>query len=140
MKTLKKNSGAARKILNTSGFGFNYSAQRIEAAVGAHPKSSQFRYKSIRNYDKPDELVGNDRAMGSLAAGPNERLYHWAREEPLLDDNTSQFESTERGVGDDNIEPRHEESSAGESASSSKKKERHRLWLMVEFGDSLFNA
>ena len=34
MKTLKKNFGATKEILNTSGFGFNYSTQRIEGAVG----------------------------------------------------------------------------------------------------------
>ncbi|PON40848.1 hypothetical protein TorRG33x02_339460 [Trema orientale] len=70
--------------------------------------------------------------MGTIHQGPNERLDHWAREEPLLDDNTSHFESTEYGVGDYNTEQGHEGSSAGHYVSSSKKSTKRKKAILVD--------
>ena len=58
--------------------------------------------------------------MGNLARGPKEKLQHWTNEEPHLDDDTSQFDSSEYGV-EENTEQAKEESSVAQSASSSKK-------------------
>ena len=44
MKTLKKNYSAAKEILNSSGFGFNYETQRIEAVSGVWES-----YVKVRN-------------------------------------------------------------------------------------------
>lgn len=85
----------------------------------AHPKASKLRYKCIRNYEKMDLLVGEDRATGNLAAGPRERLLH------MNEDNLAPSTS-EHDISTDNLEDHEVTATAATSATKEQPRKKKR--------------